>query len=469
MKKHSNFKILSIFILSLVVLSWIIPGGQFNGAEVVKSGMARVGIFDLINFPLSAAQFFIQLIMFILVVGGFYGVLSKTGKYSSLVDKIAKKLKGKEIIFLILVAFLTAALSSVFGFGIVLFIFIPFIISIILALGFDKMVALLIAVLPILIGIIGATFNVPVVGYLNTLMGTTFNTEIITKISLFVITFVVYILFTIKYAVKVKKSKKNSVIETENEDLFLSEKSKTKKSVLPIAIVLLLLFVVVFMGCSPWNDMFNISCFGTFHTWLTTKVLIGKFAIFGAILGKISELGKWHYSEVTMMVLIATLIISLLYKIKLDDVIDGFAEGAKKVFKIAFLMAFAMIVVIICAYHPFYSMIIDWILGLTDKFNIFTAALSTMIGSVLNIEMVYLAQSTIPVISSMFTSSRDLIILVFQAIYGLTMFVAPTSLVLIMGLEYLDISYKTWIKFSWKLLLQLLVVILAILIIVTLI
>jgi uncharacterized ion transporter superfamily protein YfcC len=49
--------------------------------------------------------------------------------------------------------------------------------------------------------------------------------------------------------------------------------------------------------------------------------------------------------------------------------------------------------------------------------------------------------------------------------YGLTMLVAPTSLVLLATLSYLKITYKEWWKAIWKLALELFVILLVIFII----
>jgi uncharacterized ion transporter superfamily protein YfcC len=44
-----------------------------------------------------------------------------------------------------------------------------------------------------------------------------------------------------------------------------------------------------------------------------------------------------------------------------------------------------------------------------------------------------------------------------QTMYGFVMMLVPTSVGLVVGLEYLGISYKEWFKENWKLLLSLLV------------
>jgi len=57
---------------------------------------------------------------------------------------------------------------------------------------------------------------------------------------------------------------------------------------------------------------------------------------------------------------------------------------------------------------------------------------------------------------------QDIVAVIFQAMYGLTMLVAPTSLILMGTLSYLDVSYKNWWKAIWKLFVELLVILLII-------
>lgn len=75
--------------------------------------------------------------------------------------------------------------------------------------------------------------------------------------------------------------------------------------------------------------------------------------------------------------------------------------------------------------------------------------------------MIYLAQSSIPLIAGTFpaTEAINSLAIITQSFYGLTMLIAPTSTLLILGLTYLDIPYVEWLKKSWKLLLELFVVI----------
>ena len=49
--------------------------------------------------------------------------------------------------------------------------------------------------------------------------------------------------------------------------------------------------------------------------------------------------------------------------------------------------------------------------------------------------------------------------ILFQGLYGLFMLVGPTSLFLIIGLSYFDIPYTTWIKYIWRFILYLIILI----------
>ena len=66
------------------------------------------------------------------------------------------------------------------------------------------------------------------------------------------------------------------------------------------------------------------------------------------------------------------------------------------------------------------------------------------------------------------TEHITLMALVQQTVHGLVNLVAPTSIILVAGLKYLDVSYKDWLKNIYKYVLLALLIILIIIIIMTL-
>ena len=112
----------------------------------------------------------------------------------------------------------------------------------------------------------------------------------------------------------------------------------------------------------------------------------------------------------------------------------------------------------------FYPTIAKLILGITKNFSVIISSILMALASFLHVDILYVANYAVPQLAEK-TTNTTLVSLLTQSIYGLTMFVAPTSSVLVFGLTYLGIPYKEWLKKTWKLVVALLVIILAILLI----
>ena len=58
MKKHNTVKVVLITLLVFVLLTWILPAAYFSG-QYVEQGRVQMGLFDLLNYPLTALSYFI--------------------------------------------------------------------------------------------------------------------------------------------------------------------------------------------------------------------------------------------------------------------------------------------------------------------------------------------------------------------------------------------------------------------------
>lgn len=457
MKKNGLLKIIGILALIIMVLSWIIPSSYYSGSTVIDLGTMPVGIFDLLSYPFLSFQYFIQTVVFILTVGTLYGVLANTGKYRNILEKLVKRLKGKEQLFMVIITLILTALSSILGLNLMMFVFIPALVAIILLMGYDKITAFLITIIPMFIGMIGSTYSIYINGYINQVIGITgFDNDLLTKVALLVIGYVIYIMFTLNYAKKAKKAK----LDSEEEIPFIGEKKQVKKASWPIYVIFAIIFILLILAPTPWADVFGVEFFSKLHETITDWT-IGEYPLVANLLGYLEGFGSWTYLEISMIIFAAAIIIGFTYKQKLSEIIDNMLNGLKKMLKPALLVSFSMMIIIMTAYHPFYITITDYIINLSDNFNIFLTSFITIIGSVLNVDMIYLAQSSIPLIAGTFpaTEAINSLAIITQSFYGLTMLIAPTSTLLILGLTYLDIPYVEWLKKSWKLLLELFVVI----------
>lgn len=458
MKKHNVLKVVFIALLAVVVLTWIFPTATFSTTLAVGE-RAQMGIFDIFSYFGQSFQYFYQILIFALIVGGFYGVLSKTEAYRKLLDKIVDCFKGREWLFISIVTIAFALLAGGVGLSYILIFLFPFVIAVLLLMGFDKLLATTVTVGSVLVGVMGSMYTTDVNYYINNYLSLGMHDEIITKIAILVIAIAVLLFNVLRYA---KNSKAKKVKEAEVE-AYVPETTKTKKKIWPIVVVVDLFLLVAGLAMFSWASIFGVSFFDTI-TSKVTEFSIGGFPIFGKLLGSIQSFGNWDIMTVGACLVIATIIIALCYKVKFDDFFTSYGKGVKRALTPAFIMYFIYLILMIVTYNNFQLTIYDWILNLSKGFNVITTTITAFISSVFNVELLYSVNSVVPYITSIVSDAGryPLIGIIFQSIYGLTMFVAPTSILLMGTLAYLDIPYGKWIKHIWKIVVELFVVLLVI-------
>lgn len=464
MKKQNMFKAILFTLLFVLVLTWLIPTGSISGTEVVSNGLQRIGLYDIFEYSAVSFEYFANIILLIFGVGAFYGVLSKSTKYGATVNKIAKSLKECSKVSLVVITVLFAVLTSVCGFNATIFVFIPFFVSVLIAMNYDRMTAFLATFGASLVGNIGSIYNPEVTGTFNQYLSIgDFNTNLLAKIALFVVPMVIYVFFVLKYSDAAhKKLLKN---KEENKDVFELAESK-KEGTLATTILLAVLAVVVILAIIPWETVFGLEFFSNITDAILTFT-VGGHPIFNYILGTIPAFGEYGIEEILPILAIGVVVISLVSKMKYQDFVDGLATGVKKVAPAALAVTVAHSVLAFVIYYPIFPTIEGWLINLVPEFNvfsIFTVSATSILSTLFNIEPVYIAQQALPMIASAYQANTDLIALIVQSMYGLTTLVAPTSILLVLGLEYLDIPYTSWLKTAWKTIVEILIVVLIILI-----
>ncbi len=463
MKKHNGLKVVLISILTLFLLTWILPAAVYQGSYL-DQGRVQMGLFDLFSYPTATVAYFGYVGIFVLLIGGFYGVLSKIGAYRTLLDKIVAKFKGKEGLLLAIIMIIMAVATSVCGLSLILLFFFPLIISLILLMGYNKLVAAGVTVGSVMIGLIGTTFAGGTLDLLNQVLGLNMQTELVTKIIILVIGLVLLIFNTLMYAKKIKGT------SVEKKEEYIPEKIESKRKVWPLVLVLDIVFIIMVLSFISWYTAFNVDIFDQ-ATDAIAGFEVGGFTIFSKILGStLPAFGYWSINEIMVTLMVAIIVIALIYRVKFNDFITNFLNGAKKALGPAALMLLIYTCLIIVVYNPFQLVITDFLLGLTKGFNVVTSTIVALLSSLFNVEMAYSIQNTVPFMTSVITDTSvyPLIAIIFQTMYGFVMLVAPTSVILMGTLAYLKIPYQQWLKYIWKLLLQLLVVLFIIFVIVML-
>jgi len=565
MKKLKNFfkKDIAIaigaMILVAIILTWFIPYGYFSGATFYEYGMQRVGLTDLTTLAYYSAYFAIDKVVFLLILGGFYGLLSKTSSYQKIITTIAKKLKGKEIISLVVTSVIIAGLTSISVNSYAILLFVPFLISILLKMKLDKMSVFTATFGSILIGILGATFGTEGLIGFNSYYAANLGADVLgsTLVIRSVILLVSLALFNFFIVLHAKKVLKNKKLEEKAEDRFEVENNTDKKvKTLPMVIVLALLAVIALLGIINWSG-FGVEIFNEFHTWLTSLTIGKDITIFAYILGNSAlAFGSWDLFTLCTLLFVASIIVAIINKVSFSEYLSAIGNGFIKIGKPVLVLVGVFAVFIALYMTPIIPTITSKLLpveetpsinldykgsgsayfnidtnddfeadynlinqdtdkdgecdlncdtdkdgypdanldfdadgeisktdkelaedivgistvnydsdgdgiadvNVTTEFSLGKTILAAVITNIFHVDLGYTGYTVGPYLVSSFGAvALNIIFLVYVLIYGFLQLFAPTSAILMLGLAYSDIEYKSWFKYAWIFLTSMLV------------
>lgn len=269
------------------------------------------------------------------------------------------------------------------------------------------------------------------------------------------ISLVVVLENVIRYIVRRVKAKKA------NKDTSLMK--LMGKARIIVTSVFLAIFVIVLTKVLL-EDVFKVTTiFSNLLSTIKLDGIINEFT-FGKLLGAVRPLGTWTYNEYILFVLIITVIIKFVYSVKIEDAVSGYGEGIKKVFYATMVSLLAYAVLIMLSNHPVVLTLLKPLLELTNGLNNLTLSLATFVSALFNTDFTYYEYGVLSLtyVTSYITDTTvyPLCSIITQAMYGLAMLVAPTSVVMLFSLSTLKIGYFEWLKHIWKLFVELLVVLL---------
>jgi len=459
MKKKSLFAVIAIVIMIALLSTWIFPVSYYQ-YSLVEGTREQVGLFELLGYGSTVMQYFGWPVFYILAIGGFYGVMSSIGGYRKLLDKIANLFKDRSWLCLLSMIVILTLITSFAGLSTALLFVFPLFVQIILLLGYDKVTAAMVTAGSVLVGLVGTTIGYNSVSIFSAILEIKTTDLWGAKVIIFVLALALLIFMVLQYA---KNHKLNDAEKNEMIAAHVPAVSEGKNRMWPLIVIIDLMILAMIISQINWEQMFGMTLF----TKLTEKLItfeVGGFPIFGKLLSTtLVSIGAWTLAELTAVVLVGAAFISLCYLIKPSNFINSFYTGMKKAFRPAALVFALYIVVVITALHPTLLTIFKPLLEATNGLNVFTMSLVAFITSAFNVEAYYTAASTLPYVMSIITDATTYptVALIWQSMYGLAMLVAPTSVILVATLAYLDIPYGKWLKAIWKVALGILIILLA--------
>ena len=162
------------------------------------------------------------------------------------------------------------------------------------------------------------------------------------------------------------------------------------------------------------------------------KIGTEKIAIFSTLLGGVEGFGTWFYSEMSVLCFLAALLLGVIYKV---NPFEGMMNGLKKTLKPVGMLFLSYVVLYFAANQMFYQTLAELLLGLTSKFSVVISSIVMAIASFFHVDIFFVSNYAAPQMIA-HNGSSSLVGLLTQSIYGVTMFIAPTSIYLTYGLTY---------------------------------
>lgn len=487
----SAYTILFFLIIVVAILTWIIPAGEYAttkaGNIIAGTYKARAsspqGIWDVFLAPINGmvgtdlTEGSISVSLFILVIGGFLGVVNKTRALDDGIATVVRKNAGKEKALIPILMTLFAIGGSTYGMGEETIAFYPILIPVMISVGYDSITAISLALIGSQIGCLASTVNPFATGVASQTINISPGDGLIPRFILLIITTAISIIFVMRYADKVKKDpSKSYVFERRQKDLeefSTADKSiddKLSKKQKGVLWLFALTFVIMILGLIPWTSLNSSwTFFDDFTAWFT------KIPFLGALIAQdFAPLGTWYFTEITALFFMMSVIIMFMFRMKESDYITAFMNGMSEFMSVAIIVAVARGIQVIMNNGYITATVLH--AGETGLQNL-SSGIFIVLTYIFYIPMSFLIPSTSGLAAATMGimgplgkfSGVDgsLVITAYQAASGLVNLITPTSGIVMGALAIGHVDIVTWWKYIWKLIAILFVVIAAFLVVVS--
>jgi uncharacterized ion transporter superfamily protein YfcC len=434
---HTIIIVLTILLVFLI-MTWIIPAGQFerkafNGKEIVVPGTYATvdrqpqGLMDFFTAPIRGMISAAQIIAFVLLIGGAFGIVNKTGAINaglnSILEHTRKNPKFKVFIIPIIM-FLFSFAGATFGMCEEVMVFILITIPLAIALGYDSLTGIAMPFIGAASGFAGAFSNPFTVGIAQGISEIPIFSGWEYRIFVWLVLAAISITFMMIYARKIEKDPKKSLVYDldrardlslfkTDEDLSFSAKRKIVLAIFFSAIILLI------VGVNLWD---------------------------------------WYINEIAGLFIAMGLITAFFYRLPSNTAVSAFLDGARDMMTAAMVIGLTRGMLIIASDGKIIDTILNGIAGVTDG-----------LPKIISVQFMFLFQCmmnffvpsgsgqaalTMPLmapLSDLMGITRQTAVLAYQLGDGLFTNIFPTSGVTMGILAIGKIPYDKWLKFMYPL------------------
>ena len=437
---HTLVIIFSIIIL-MAIATYIVPGGSYDRVIADVNGQSKTvvlngsfhyveneaqGLFSVMQAPISGLEQSAEIIAFLFIVGGAFSLITRTKAIDSAIAKVVSIFKGNELLIIPIIFTLFSLGGATFGMTEEAIPFITILTPLMLALGFDSILAVGISYLGCIVGFATAMLNPFTVGIAQSIAGIQLYSGVEFRTLVWFVSTLVGCGFVMFYAMKIKKNPELSPMF--EHDQVKREKLKSTESE---------------------------------HTEFTLRhkiIIAALFTSIALVVYGVLKLEFW-IPQIAAVFLGLGIISGLVGKLAPNEIAEAFIDGAKDMIGAAIMIGLAKSVMIIAQN----ANIIDTILfNLANVVGQLPSLIASYIMFVIQMFINFFVSSgsgqaalTMPILAplgDLVGISRQLSVLIYQLGDGFSNAMFPTSGVLIACLGMAGVPYGKWLK--WILPLQ---------------
>ena len=394
----------------------------------VKLDGKAQGFKELIIAPISGIAESIDIIIFVLILGGIVGIVNKTGTFNIAMKAISQKTKGKEFSLVIISFIFFAAGGTIFGFWEETIPFYSILMPLFLINNFDPLVPMATIFLGSAVGCMFSTVNPFSTIIASNAAGISFNEGLKFRFVALIVFSIISLLYINRYIKKVKKNSNNSLVIEEQEEIrekFLKDYSQET------------------------NIKFD---------WRKKIILFLFIFQFIVMIWGVSSLG-WWFQEAAAMFFGVAIIIMFLSGLSEKEAVNGFISGASEVVGVTLIIGLARAINIIMEN----GMISDTLLFYSSNVvaemgkGLFSIVMLLIFGflGIFIPSTSGLAVLSMPILAPLADTvglSRAVVVDAFTWGQGVILFITPTGLIFVV-LQIVGIPYNKWLKFVMPLML----------------
>ncbi len=443
--------VFGVAVLTTIV-TWIIPGGEYaytlrDGREVAVPGSFRYvdrvpqGIGALLMSPLKGMNEVSYIIGFVLVLGGVFSVIAKTGAMDAAIHALArahKKKPGRDKILIPSVMLLFSLAGATFGMSEEVIPFVLLFIPLARNLGYDSITGVAMCYVAAHVGFAAAFINPFTLGIAQGLAELPALSGMEYRILIWLLLTTSSIFYVMRYASRIKRDPMASTVYALDREHWKDEgasfEERTQLTRGQIAVLSLLALTIV-----------------------------------GLIFGVLWY--SWYVTEIGALFLGLGISAAVAGGLKLNDIATSFIDGARDLVGPALIIGFARGILIIAQDGEIVDTILFWL-----------AQVISIGHPVLAAQCMFLAQTcinffipsasgqaalTIPImapLSDLVGITRQTAVLAYQMGDGFTNMIVPTAPVLMGVLGLSKIPWDVWAR--WILPLQLFLLLLGLLLLI---